>query len=677
MKNWIKTYTIVIAVIASLTAEVQAQSTTGSFSIQIDNTSTVVASSGTGYGSSWYWYPGLQQHIMWFHSEGFDPNKMGSINLSVSIKSENPELPVYFNVGFGWSRELWTNTSAPPLPNSVTSGNENAIFTLRTARTENTGRSYLSSGESVYISRDFEINSFYPEWFYISVSGKNIKVSQNISLSKSELEEQPAGACCNTTNGDCYMTETGTCYWGYVYLGDDTTCESCQISTPATDRDYGDAPSNYEVTYAQNGANHKTVSGMYLGNGVSQESDGKPSVDANADTYDDGVALPYQFTAGTSSTLGITASRLGVINAWFDLNQDGDWSDADEHLIADEPVVAGLNYISVYIPSTAIAGQTFARFRYDSSGGLSPVGYAPDGEVEDYSINMISNNTNPGTDDPGTGDPGTDNPGQTITPVSPAYQLATKWAQPVDVIANNYVYGWNVVTREDSLPLIADDWRNNSVLPIQGFRWWGAFDNWVYASMPTSIPSGFHFGIWSHNPTLNKPNSLVWEYTCTNWSWAYTGQVQDAQGQAGGESVFEFTTLISQNEWFYPGATPNTIYWLSITPIYASSTVSATPWGWMTRQSDGTLAAERILSVYNPTQWPPVLGSTYASGSSIMYPSSTSWDTAFDIITSQPGGGSSSGGASSDLANAIGDLNDDGKIDINDLYILLGFVLNP
>ena len=117
------------------------------------------------------------------------------------------------------------------------------------------------------------------------------------------------------------------------------------------------------------------------------------------------------------------------------------------------------------------------------------------------------------------------------------------------------------------------------------------------------------------------------------------------------------------------------VYWLSIAPIYPNNVVSPTPWGWMTRQTDGTLPAERILTVFDPVQWPPVLGASYGGGSPVTYPATTNWDVAFELITSKPGGGSDGGG--SDLAEAIGDLNDDGVVNIDDLYILLGFVLNP
>ncbi len=233
------------------------------------------------------------------------------------------------------------------------------------------------------------------------------------------------------------------------------------------------------------------------------------------------------------------------------------------------------------------------------------------------------------------------------------------WGISPTQLSNYFVYGWNSLTRQDSIPLIADDWHPDGILPVQGFRWWGAFDNWTNAEMPIDLPLGFHFGIWSHNPTLNKPGSLMWEHTTSSWDWVHTGQVQDAQGQIGGESVFQFTSLVSQDEWFYPSTTPNTAHWLSITPIYTSSVISDTPWGWMTRQTDGTLPAERILAVNNPAQWPPVVGATYVAGSPVTYPALKHWDVAFELITGQPTGRSTS---SNNLSNAIGDFHDDDQL---------------
>ena len=64
-------------------------------------------------------------------------------------------------------------------------------------------------------------------------------------------------------------------------------------------------------------------------------------------------------------------------------------------------------------------------------------------------------------------------------------------------------------------------------------------------------------------------------------------------------------------------------------------------------------------------------GSLHTYGS-LIYDFDRAKDLSCALITT---GTPSSG--SSDLGEAIGDLNDDGSINIQDLYILLGFTLNP
>ena len=52
-------------------------------------------------------------------------------------------------------------------------------------------------------------------------------------------------------------------------------------------------------------------------------------------------------------------------------------------------LVAGLNgSIGFTVPSGAVPGVTYARFRLSSAGGLLPTGLAPDGEVEDYVVEI-------------------------------------------------------------------------------------------------------------------------------------------------------------------------------------------------------------------------------------------------------------------------------------------------
>jgi len=676
MKKWIFTYMIMTSVlVALLTTVSSAQVISGFYELRLLDDGTISSGYGDGYQSNqiiWHYYPSSNRYIMWFHSTGYEPNRVGDFNLTAFIESRTPANPLTYDISYGWTKPTWVNASRPPMPltDVATLSDENAYFSTKGAKSQTKANYKLDAGEYAHITRNYLIQDYHPEWVYVSISGTNVAINQTVTIENIESVPHAIGACCNTATGNCFLTDTGSCLVpDYIYLGDGTDCSDCQIQNFTWD--FGDAPSSYQVTKASNGAQHTIQTGMYLGIGMDPDLDGQPSANADADAWDDGVAFNSQITSGQSTSVTVTASTLGVINAWLDLNQDGDWGDIGEHILADEPIIQGQNTLSFYVPITATAGQSYARFRYNSSGGIGYTGLAPDGEVEDYAVFLLSG-SNPDPDPNPDPEP---NPNPGIAPVSPSNLFASKWNQPVDLLDSSYnlVYGWNLVTRQDAIPLIADDWFSGGALPIQGFRWWGAFDNWLMGEMPADLPYGFHFGIWSNNPTQDKPGTLIWEHTVNNWVWAYTGQVQDAQGQIGGESVFEFTSLISQDKWFYPSASPNTIYWLSIAPIYSNNVLSATPWGWMTRQTNGTLPAERILSIYNPGQWPPALGTTYAAGSPVTYPSSTQWDVAFELITSQPGGGSSSN--NSDLAEAIGDLNDDGTIDINDLYILLGFVL--
>ncbi len=166
-------------------------------------------------------------------------------------------------------------------------------------------------------------------------------------------------------------------------------------------RDWGDAPSQYPVLKQDNGASHEIVEGFHLGATIFATSDGEPSVDANLDIGDDGVAFST-LTAGYANTIsvtatGITADRLGFLDAWIDFNNDGDFNDAGEKVFSSQPLAEGQNNLVLDsrtldngIPVDAV-GARYARFRLSSTGGLSPSGSASDGEVEDYRITIGGN----------------------------------------------------------------------------------------------------------------------------------------------------------------------------------------------------------------------------------------------------------------------------------------------
>jgi len=91
---------------------------------------------------------------------------------------------------------------------------------------------------------------------------------------------------------------------------------------------------------------------------------------------------------GETATVDVTASAPGLLNAWIDYNDDGDFADAGEQIFTDQALTAGLNSLMFNVPATAVPDPTFSRFRFDTAGGLTPTGLANNGEVEDYALEI-------------------------------------------------------------------------------------------------------------------------------------------------------------------------------------------------------------------------------------------------------------------------------------------------
>jgi predicted outer membrane repeat protein len=167
----------------------------------------------------------------------------------------------------------------------------------------------------------------------------------------------------------------------------------------AVGEDFGDAPSQYPVTLAANGARH-TTSSLVLGSAIDAEADGQPSTAADGDAADeDGVTViadaVVNATTNTSASFLVQVSEVGKLDAWIDFNGDGDWSDTGEQIATSADLTAGDNIISFTIPSTASTGTTAARFRVSTAGGLAPTGAAPNGEVEDYIVSLFDGSSAP------------------------------------------------------------------------------------------------------------------------------------------------------------------------------------------------------------------------------------------------------------------------------------------
>jgi hypothetical protein len=169
------------------------------------------------------------------------------------------------------------------------------------------------------------------------------------------------------------------------------------------EEDWGDAPDSrlvprYPTLAVNNGARH-LISGPWFGDATDfpdGETDGQPhllalgddALDFNDD--EDGVTIPVLTQGGTSTvTFEVNDAGMGiggVVEAWIDFDGSQTW-DAAELIIAGW-FAAGMHAVNITTPATAIIGQTFARFRISSAGGLPPDGPASDGEVEDHEVQI-------------------------------------------------------------------------------------------------------------------------------------------------------------------------------------------------------------------------------------------------------------------------------------------------
>jgi uncharacterized repeat protein (TIGR01451 family) len=179
------------------------------------------------------------------------------------------------------------------------------------------------------------------------------------------------------------------------------------INPAVIPNDFGELPSTYKTTLADNGARHTIVPSVYLGTSVTAEANGSPVISPAAIVAadNDGVIFDPIYgqqilkasTAGnTTNTIKVTASTAGYLNAWIDLNGNGIF-DAVDRVLTEVPVVAGANNINITLPNSVTNGKTYARFRFTT--GLNqatlPTGLAPNGEVEDYQIEIVKTSPAP------------------------------------------------------------------------------------------------------------------------------------------------------------------------------------------------------------------------------------------------------------------------------------------
>jgi hypothetical protein len=168
-----------------------------------------------------------------------------------------------------------------------------------------------------------------------------------------------------------------------------------KVAAPTVQLDFGDAPQQYPVTLAQNGARHQIFKGLSLGRLIDAEPDGQPSSLADGDdthpagASDDEDGVRFITTPLIPGSIGVVSVLIvgeGRLDAWVDFNRDGDWDDKGEQVFTSIPLGPGTHTLRFPVPDDAVPGPSFARFRLSRQGGLTPRGAAPDGEVEDYPV---------------------------------------------------------------------------------------------------------------------------------------------------------------------------------------------------------------------------------------------------------------------------------------------------
>jgi len=616
------------------------------YRIMLDTNGECVLAEGDGYNSTWYYYPATGWWRKWFYNEPYNAEREGFLDYRAFISPYDYNHPSTFEVYFNWTTPEWSarGLNRPPLPSDAPTGSDESLYM---ANYELLSNYNIFNFSSIEPGRIHVIGEYNPEWVSIDIRGKNIHALRG-ALHECRAKE---GACCDHSTQDCFTAYEEDCPAPYQWMGSGTNCTDCS-QTPKALLDFGDAPNSYKTLLANDGPRHTIVNGVHLGRTVDAESNGQPDPAALGDDRqgnddDDGVTFTTLLTPGEPAFVEVTTSTEGYLNAWIDFDHSGSFDDRQDKIFTDERLTNGMNRLSFRVPTDAVAGDTFARFRFNTRGLLGPTGPAQDGEVEDYKVSIA----------------------QYFEPQPGSGKGAVKWSQPPKQAgsATPYVFsGWDEPSSLHLHQIVADDWQCNDERPITGFHWWGSFQGWTKPLLPSQQPLAFHIAIWTNAPgsggatRFAHPDTLIWETYCTSWVWNIAGTDDDPQRISRGETCFQFTCLLSQDQWFYqspvvgPDGKPvSTTYWLSISAVYDTDTPAPTyPWGWTTKAQSSDNAAVRIagtsLGTGQQGYWPPKLDCRWLSGEPIQYPQSTAWDLSFELLTNQ--GGSGSQPADMDLA---------------------------
>jgi len=551
---------------------------------------------GSGYnGGQWYYYPGSGYYTQWFDNRPFTWNASKEIEWSLTVAPQGGAYAdAAIEIAINWTTEQWQQEGRPPLPSIFSNGaqSEDAVI-KRVVAVPYTDLTYTRTFKGTVT-----LEGYCPAYVSIDIQAVNVRI----------------------TNG--------------------TIKHTCYANEPQAYYDYGDAPDpTYPTLAASNGASHVIDDQVYLGARVDAEVDGQPNATATGDDNnnlddEDGVVFASSLIPGQTADVEVTASSSGILSAWLDFNGNGAWSDVGDQIFINQPLSAGLNTLSFAVPTQAVTGYTFARFRFSSSAGLSYRGQAPNGEVEDYRVQ-----------------------------IEPPYQDQAyhfKWEQPpleFDPWASDPVYcGWdepsyvvlqgnypNSYTPRTNWNFVADNFRCFGSMPIASIHWWGSYLNWTQANYPPIRPSTWIIGFWSNAPgnastPFNHPGQLLQaiQVRADQVDEVWAGRDQFPGKPA--DTCYKYSAYLRPDQYFwqedYVNKTTDRVFWLSITAVYVGTQQPNYAWGWKTRpahwRDDAVVFTTRSTSIA-PGWEPPGEGVKAVENSSVC--DAESYDVAFALDT--------------------------------------------
>lgn len=232
-------------------------------------------------------------------------------------------------------------------------------------------------------------------------SGESLRVCANASSTENggyDCDAEWIGGAVLNNDGDTVTIKDSEGNFVAEYSWESTVDGVVATSSFVFDDsllDFGDAPDEPYPTLLENdGARHILEGELYLGTFVDEEEDGQPTSDADGDDTsgeddESGIAFLTPIIPAEVASIDVESSGEGLLDAWIDFNDDGDWDDAGEQIFTSESVSTGTTTLEFTVPFFAtITEETYARFRLSSEGGLAPTGLASDGEVEDYVVEI-------------------------------------------------------------------------------------------------------------------------------------------------------------------------------------------------------------------------------------------------------------------------------------------------